>query len=67
MAELIKNIEVGGLVKEEYDYISITNSWTGTASSPITIIYRRGGVSGPSITTLTLGYSGDDIVSVSGT
>ena len=65
--EIVRNADVASLVKDEYDYVSATYSWTGTMSNITTLIFRRGGASGPSITTITVGYSGEDPNIISGT
>ena len=54
-------IPITGLVPNSYDYISIAYN---AGSNPTTVIYKKGGVSGETIATLTLGYSGDNVISI---
>ncbi len=49
----IANGDGGGLVKEAYDYISL--SYTG--SDLTTVTYKNGGASGVTVATLTLAYT----------
>ena len=52
------NLEVSivGLVKEAYDYVSVN-----TPALPTIITFKTGGVSGPTVATLTVVYSGSYI------
>jgi hypothetical protein len=54
---------VNSLVPGEYDYIVL--SYTG--SDLTGVVYKKGGVSGTTVSTLTLGYSGGNLVSVAKT
>ena len=53
-------IGLTALVPFEFDYISL--SYTGL--NPTTIIYKSGGALGTIVATLTIVYSGDNIVSI---
>jgi len=51
----IKTLDQGGFINGiKYDYISL--GYTG--NNLTTVIYKLGGVSGTTVATLTLGYSG---------
>ena len=54
---------VNSLVPSEYDYIEL--GYTG--SDLTSVVYKKGGVSGTTVSTLTLGYSGGNLVSVAKT
>ena len=53
-------VTFGSLVPKSYDYIEL--SYTGTNLTGV--IYKNGGASGSTITTLTLPYSGTDLTSI---
>lgn len=54
---------INGLVREPYDYILC--SYTG--SNLTGVVYKSGGASGTVVATLTLAYSGSDLISVTKT
>lgn len=54
---------LNSLTPSIYDYISL--GYTG--SNVTTVIYKLGGASGATISTLTLGYNGSDLISVTRT
>lgn len=49
-------IDMGGLQIPAYDYVSL--SYTG--SNLTGVVYRKGGVTGTIVATLTLGYDGSN-------
>ena len=53
---------LGNLVPYDFDYISLT-----PPDKPTTIVYKSGGVSGTTVATLTLTYTGDDIATITRT
>ena len=52
-----------GLVIPKFDYISL--SYTGTNLTGV--VYKSGGSGGTTVATLTLGYSGSDLITVTKT
>ena len=54
---------LGGLVPFAYDYISL--SYTGLNLTGV--VYKTGGSGGTTVATLTLAYSGSDLISVTKT
>ena len=49
------------LVPKDFDYIALTYVAAGNGAGEIeTVIYKTGGAGGTTISTLTLGYNGDD-------
>lgn len=67
MSERIRNIDVTGFIKDEYDFIQINYSYTGTMSNITSIIPRINGASGPSVCTIFLNYVGDNVSTISAT
>jgi hypothetical protein len=56
----VRSILINSLIPTSYDYISL--SYTGTNLTGV--VYKVGGSAGTIVATLTLGYSGDTLVSV---
>lgn len=56
----INDLIANSLVPSQYDYISL--GYTGTDLT--SVIYKTGGASGATISTLTLAYSGGNLVSI---
>jgi hypothetical protein len=56
----IRTLVGNALVPQSYDYISL--GYTG--SDLTTVIFKSGGVSGTTVATLTLAYSGSNLISV---
>jgi hypothetical protein len=56
----IRTLFVNSLVPTSYDYISL--GYTG--SNLTTVVYKIGGSSGTTVATLTLAYSGSNLISV---
>lgn len=54
---------LNGLVPEVYDYVAL--SYTG--SDLTGVVYKTGGSGGTTVATLTLGYSGGNLVSIAST
>jgi hypothetical protein len=55
----VKNL--AQLVPEEYDYLALSYNGSGQVSSAV---YKQGGAGGATVATLTLVYSGMNLVSV---
>ena len=55
----VKVTNVAGFDIPEHDYVVMD-----PPSQPTTIIYKKGGASGTVVATLTIVYSGTDVVSV---
>jgi len=58
----ITQLRGSALITEEYDYILLD-----PPEKPTTIIYKKGGASGKTVATLTIVYSGGDMVSITKT
>lgn len=54
---------LGSLVPETKDYVGLTY----TGDNITTIVYKTGGSTGTTVATLTLAYSGDNLVSITRT
>lgn len=61
--ESFRTINVSGLVTEEFDYIALGYS----GSDLTTVTYKTGGAGGTTVATLTLVYSGANLVSITRT
>jgi len=59
----ITPLTLAGLNIPKHDYIAL--GYTG--SNLTTVVYKTGGASGPTVATLTLAYTGSDLVSVTRT
>lgn len=53
--------KLNSLVPGVYDYIGITNNVDG---NPTEVVYKTGGASGVTVSTLTITYDGTNILSV---
>ena len=53
-------LAVPGLAIPEHDYVSLTYSGVNLSG----VVYRSGGVNGVVVTTLTLSYSGNDLITI---
>jgi hypothetical protein len=60
MATVPFGLAVRGLAIPEHDYVSLTYSGANITE----IVYRSGGVNGLVVTTLTLSYSGDNLITI---
>ena len=62
--ESLRVVDVGVLVPEEYDHLTLTYVTVGNGIGEIeTVVYREGGASGTVVATLTLAYDGSDRLS----
>lgn len=54
-------VDLGSLIPEEYDYLSLTYVAAGNGAGEIeTVTYKNGGASGTTVATLTLTYDSSD-------
>jgi hypothetical protein len=59
----VKVVDMSTLVPDNYDYIALTY----TGDNLTKVVYKSGGSSGSTVATLTLAYTGSQLISVTKT